>query len=91
MTNWGFAESEETEVTTVKKVIDRERSIRYVIRHESGAWDFLDAANYELSDRRTTTLRQLFDIDPSIGELANLQPGQQAQRADGGFPWQLVE
>ncbi|MES2595347.1 MAG: hypothetical protein V4662_08430 [Verrucomicrobiota bacterium] len=55
---------------------------------DDGAWQFLPDRVTEQSDAKLVCLKNVFEIDASIGELADLPEGWMAKRADRSCRWE---
>ena len=89
MNPWPFEDSENVAVFTTRQVVNGREPILAVFHDaEDGAWQFISAAGANEADLMIVSLRQVFDIDPSIAELADLPPGWEASRRAPGQPWQ---
>jgi hypothetical protein len=88
MEDWPFDEPENVATLTVRQITHGAQPILYVSHDASdGMWQFLTGAPVKMADAMLVSLREVYDIDPSITELADLPLGWQAQRAAPGQPW----
>ena len=88
MDEWPFQDSENVAVFTTRHVIKGREPILAVFHEaEDGAWQFISAAGASVADLMIVSLRSVFDIDPSIADLADLPPGWEASRRSRGEPW----
>lgn len=89
-TDWPFEDPPNVAVITSSAVIDGGRWIAVVQRDmDDGCWQFhsLGGAPTDLNQARVVSLSSMMQRDPSIGDLANLLPGDSAQRSGPGSPW----
>jgi hypothetical protein len=88
MGDWPFDDPENVATMTVRQVTHGGQPIRLVVRDaDDGMWQFLTGGPFEMADAMIVSLREVYRIDPSIGELADLPPGSQAERSAVGKPW----
>ncbi len=84
-----FKDSEDVAVFACCHIIDEGADICYVSHDEDdGAWQFLcDRDNHEDFEGRVISLKEAFEIDNSIGELADLKLGCEAVRDGKTLSW----
>lgn len=88
MNDWPFDDPENVAVLTVRQVVSGERPIRLVARDaDDGMWQFLTGDPITMADALIVGLGEVFRIDPSIGEVAELELGASAERECVGRPW----
>ena len=89
MEAWPFDESENVATLTVRQVMRGGQPILWV-SHEAddGMWQFFTGEPVEMANVMVVGLREVYRIDPSIGELADLPLGWTAERSAPGLPWQ---
>ena len=87
--NFPFNEQENVAVFTCCHIIREDSDIYYVSHDEDdGAWQFLcNLESHQNSDANIVSLKQIFELDNSIGELANMPLGSYATRVDKNSPW----
>lgn len=85
---WPFASPPELPVVSLKSII-RGRAPVLVVRHEphGDLWQFLGDRIPDRADGLLVSLASLLEHDPSIAELADLQPGWMACRRSTGDAW----
>ena len=72
-------------------VINREAPILHVSHDlDDGMWQFLCGKAHEADDGKLVALREIFDLDPSIGALKNIPCGCQVERKTPGDSWVIV-
>jgi hypothetical protein len=88
MAEWPFDEPENVATMTVRQVTHGGQPI-LMVSHDAddGMWQFLTGGPAEMADAMIVSLREVFTIDPSIGELADLPLGWTAERSSPGQPW----
>jgi hypothetical protein len=76
MSRWPFADSERVAALTTRDVVERRAPILVAFHYaDDGMWQFSSAAAFDDADARVVSLRELFDLDPTIAEVADLPPG----------------
>jgi hypothetical protein len=86
---WPFDDAEDVAALTARQVVHRGQPILRVFRDATdGMWQFLPGGPVEMADTLIVSLREVYRIDPSIAELADLPLGWQASRRAAGEPWQ---
>jgi len=89
MEAWPFDDPENVATLTVRQITHGGQPILLVSRDaDDGMWQFLTGAQVEMADALLVSLRAVYRLDPSIGELADLSVGWQAWRPGVGEPWQ---
>jgi hypothetical protein len=86
--DWPFDDPENVAAMTVRQVTHGGQPILLVAHDaDDGMWQFLTGGPVEMADAMIVSLREVFTIDPSIGELADLPLGWTAERSAPGQPW----
>jgi hypothetical protein len=86
--DWPFDEPENVATMTVRQVTDGEEPILLVAHDaDDGMWQFLTGGPIEMADAMLVSLREVYRIDSTIGELADLPLGWTAERSAVGRPW----
>jgi len=89
MNEWPFEDVENVAVFTTRQVVkDREPIVAVFHGAEDGAWQFHSAHHATMADLMIVSLREVFDVDPSIAALADLPLGWEASRLAPGQRWQ---
>jgi hypothetical protein len=90
--SWRFADSENTEVITLKRILRGAMAVRLVTHDEDDAtWQFLDGEHVFEDDAVLVCLGEMVQFDPSLGELADLPEGWYAWRTAASEPWQRAK
>lgn len=85
-----FDEMPNTATITCCHVIDEGSPILYVSHdEEDGMWQFLCGKTHNVSEARVVSLFEIFVLDNSIAELANMPCGCIAERDDMGSDWKI--
>lgn len=88
ISDWPFSDPKNVAVFTTTHVVKDKQPILYVF-HDSddGSWQFHYAGNKTAKDSMIVSLEEVFELDPSISELADMPSGQMAYREKKGSPW----
>ena len=85
---WPFADPPNMAAITVRQVIEDGEPILYVTHDaDDGGWQFLTGGDVSTDDAMVVSLEEMLKHDPTLAELANLEPGWTAARGDVGSPW----
>jgi hypothetical protein len=89
MGEWPFEDPENVATMTVRQITHGGQPI-LLVSHDAddGMWQFLTGGSVAMSDALLVSLREIYRIDRSVGELADLPLGWTAQRSAVGQPWQ---
>ena len=90
MENWPFVDPPNVAVLTTKAVLDGGWIFRISRDDDDGMWQFhTPEGNDSLSvgDAQVVSLQLIWTIDPSVAEVADLEPGWVAWRESVGGPW----
>jgi len=88
--SWPFADPPDVAVLTTQSVLDGGWIFQVSRDDDDGMWQFhTQEGNDQLSeeDARVVSLYLVFQIHPSIAEVADLAPGWVAWREAAGKPW----
>lgn len=89
-TDWPFAEPQDTEALTTKRIAFKNDPVLTVSHDPDGTWQFLDGQSHDVDDLILLHLRHVMDKYPEIGELADLPVGMEARRKDSGSEWSVT-
>jgi hypothetical protein len=85
---WPFADPPNMATITVRQILKDGEPILYVTHDaDDGGWQFLTGGDVSESDAMVVSLEEMLEHDPTLAELANLEPGWTAARGDVGMPW----
>jgi len=85
---WPFIDPPNLAVITVAQVLRDAQPILYVAHDEDDhGWQFLTGEVVDVGDAMVVGLGEMVEHDPSLTELADLQPGWHATRADRMSAW----
>ena len=71
-----------------RAVMERRRPIAYVYRDlDDDGFQFISDGEKTEADAMMVSLEEVYELDPAIGELADLPPGWRAVRESRGGEW----
>jgi hypothetical protein len=86
--DWPFEDPENVVCLTTRQISDGNLPILLACRHaEEGMWQFLTSAPFATNDALFVSLGSVFEIDSSIGKVADLPLGWSAERSWLTEPW----
>jgi hypothetical protein len=87
--DWPFADPVNVAALTTRHVLEgRLPALLVTHDHDDGAWQILCGTTNDPADGRVACLGCLYDLDRSIGDLADLQFGWRAWRDSLDSPWE---
>ena len=85
---WLFQDPENVATMTTRQVMRDGEPILWVSHDaDDGMWQFHTGEQVAMTDAMIVCLREVYDHDPTIGELADLPLGWKARRTAIGQPW----
>ena len=85
---WPFNLVENTLAYTSSQVLEEAAPIVLVFHDHDGEWQFLHGAVQETDECKIICIGCAYEIDRSIGILADLPPGTMVYRDSTDAPWQ---
>lgn len=85
--SWPFNLPIETGVFTTRQVMEGLEPIREVYHDSDGDWQFLCGTTLNTEDLKLVCLGCMVEMDPAIGELAEMPPSWCATRHVSGAEW----
>lgn len=82
-----FHDKPNTASFTCVHVMNRERPILHVTHDEDGYWQFLCGETHSEEEARVISLAQAYELDHTVGKLAEMDYGQYADRIDKTSDW----
>lgn len=92
MNDWPFDEREDVSVYTSPTIVAGDAWIGHVVHDASdGSWRFHppQPTTDRPADAIVVTLRELWQLDPSIGDLADMPLGWAATRRSPAAAWEI--
>ena len=71
-----FREDPNTATILCKHIARGEKPILYVSHDDDGMWQFLCNQEHNIEDLMLVSLKQAYELDPSIGEIKDLPLGK---------------
>ena len=85
--NWPFDDSPNVAVITTRHVLEGAPILLVAHDEEDGGWQFHTGGPAIEADARVVGLREIWVLDPSVAEVADLPLGWQAWRNTPAGPW----
>lgn len=84
-----FHDHKNVAVIICKHILEDGADICYVTHDDDGCWQFMcSLEEHTEADARLISLKEAFDLDKSIGQLADMPLGCVASRFDRNSPWE---
>ena len=85
-----FKDKPNTASITCVHILDEKKPILYVSHDaDDGCWQFLCGKEHNIKDSKMVALEEIYKIDKSINEIANLEYGKIAYRKDKNSKWNI--
>jgi hypothetical protein len=86
--DWPFDQPKNCVTVTTRQVVEGLEPI-LLVSHDSEdhGWQFIGSSGVAMADAMLVALNEVVKRDPTVIEVADLQPGWQAFRARVGGPW----
>ena len=82
-----FTDAPNTACFTCCHVLEENKPILYVSHDEDGYWQFLCGEAHEEEDARIVSLATILEIEPTMGDLAELDYGEYAEAESETSDW----
>ena len=87
-TDWPFDQPRNCATFTMRQVMDGSEPILLVSHdQEDHGWQFIGSSDASMPDAMLVALEEVVRRDPTVVEVADLEPGWQAIRDFVGGPW----
>jgi len=87
---WPFDQPKNCAVFTIKQVIESKFPILLVYHDlEDNGWQFVSNVEFSMEDAKLVSLEEITKIDPTVCEVAKIEPGYHAWRTDTGSKWHV--
>lgn len=87
-TDWPFDQPRNCATFTMRQVMDGSEPILLVSHDEEDhGWQFIGVSQASMADAMVVALEEVVGRDPTVIEVADLEPGWQAVRDCVGGPW----
>jgi hypothetical protein len=85
---WPFDSPPDAACVTVKAIVEGARPVLMATRDtDDGAWQFLTGDAFDKQEAMRVSLRSMVERDPTLRQLADMQPGWMAWRSHRDAPW----
>jgi hypothetical protein len=85
---WPFDQPRNCATFTMRQILDGSEPILLVSHDEDDhGWQFIGTSDASMVDAKLVCLDHIVRLDPTVLEVADLQPGWQAIREFVGGPW----
>lgn len=89
---WPFDQPKNCAVFTIRQIVEGECPIQVVYHDlEDDGWQFVSNIEYSMDDAKLVSLEEITKIDPSVFEVANIEPGFHAWRSAVGEEWTVAQ
>lgn len=75
-----FRDSPNTVTIACAHIIENQAPILHVTHDEDGMWQFLCGHSHDMSEARVVSLQEVYALDPSIAQLADMPRCSYADR-----------
>ena len=85
---WPFDQPRNCATFTMRQVMDGSEPILLVSHDEDDhSWQFIGSSDASMADAMLVALEEVVKVDPTVLEVADLEPGWQAVRETVGGSW----
>ena len=92
MEEWEFDQPPNCAAITLKSIVNEGKPILHVVHDaEDHGWQFLGLEDASEEDVAVVAMSDIVEIDPSVLEIAHIEPGCRAWRKNSGAKWIVVE
>jgi len=85
---WPFDQPRNCAALTMRQVLDGSEPILLVSHDEDDhGWQFIGSSDAQVADGRLVCLSHIVELDPTVRDVADLEPGWQAIRECVGGEW----
>ena len=87
---WPFDQSKNCATYTIKQIMNKEVPILVAYHDiEDHSWEFLSNIETTMDDAMLVSLESITNIDPTVFEIAMIEPGYHAWREAVGKEWNI--
>ena len=85
---WPFDQAPNVAAVTSTHITKDGADILLVTHYDDDhSWGFQSGLDVTMADAQVVSMKTIFTIDPTIAEIADLEPGWSAEREHVGGPW----
>lgn len=89
---WPFKDKKDVITISTKGIIEEEKTILYVTHDEDdGMWQFHDGSDLNEEDARVVSLKEVYELDSTIGNLSSMPFGWYAWRDSIDDEWKMEQ
>ena len=89
---WPFKDKKDVITITTKGIIEEGKPILYVSHDEDdGMWQFLDGTGLTEEDARVVSLKEIYELDSSIGDISTMPCGWNAWMDNEDDEWKMAQ
>ncbi len=89
---WPFKDKLDVISITTKGIVEEGKTILYVTHDkDDGMWQFHDGTILKEEDARIVSLKEVYELDPSIGNISNIPCGWHAWRDSKDGEWNVCK
>lgn len=89
---WPFNDKKDVITITTKGIVEESKPILYVTHDDDdGMWQFHDGKELKEEDARVVSLKEVYALDSSISNLANMPCGWHAWRNSKEEEWKMEQ
>lgn len=86
--DWPFDQPPNCGVITIRQVVSGEEPILDVYHDlDDHGWQFIGASGANTDDGMIVSLQAIVELDPTVLEVADMEPGWVARRDSADAPW----
>jgi hypothetical protein len=87
---WPFDQPRNCATVTLKTILNGKEPILLVFHDEDDhGWQFLGGDKPQIENGALVCLSEILEIDPSVREVAHIEPGTYAFRESKNSPWKF--
>ena len=87
--NWPFDQAPNVAAITTRKVLNEEFPILNVVHYsDDHSWGFTCGTTDDPEDGLVVHMGHIYEMDPTLVEIADLEPGWVAERDSVGSEWE---
>lgn len=91
-TEWIWDQTEDTATLTTKQVVEQGLPVLVVTHYaDDHSWAFTCGVTDNPDDALVVAMETVVNLDPTLSEVADLEPGWSAFRDSVGAPWEFEE
>ena len=90
--SWPFDQAKNCAVLTLRQIVDKEIPITVVYHDlDDHGWQFLGNIETREEDAKLISLEEVTRLDPTVFQIASIEPGYHAWRRSVGDEWTIAK